>query len=139
MDEHDPRFEIDELLKPIDWQSFFMAIGRAVIFGLAAAGIATFLGCSTIDPNNRVEGWPQLEIVAKKVSFDEVQERCRQFVGWGQWPMACASFLFHVGKCHVYYAFDWALDHEVSHCQGLDHPGSNDMRAMLKDWKSRAH
>ena len=50
MDEHDPRFEIDELLRPIDWQSFFMAIGRAVLFGLAAAVIATFLGgCDDIE------------------------------------------------------------------------------------------
>lgn len=36
-------------------------------------------------------------------------------------------------------AFDWSLDHERQHCLGFDHVGSDDMRAMLKDWKSRAH
>ena len=47
MDEHDSRFNpshIPDELLPMDWGSFFAAIGRAVLFGLAAAGIAQFLG-----------------------------------------------------------------------------------------------
>lgn len=49
MDEHDhdPQFNpshIPDELLPMDWGSFFAAIGRAVLFGLAAAGIAQFLG-----------------------------------------------------------------------------------------------
>ena len=43
-DEHSPYYEIPDELLPIDWGSFFAAIGRAVLFGLAAAGVATFLG-----------------------------------------------------------------------------------------------
>jgi hypothetical protein len=104
---------------------------------LAAASLVVLASCSTIDPNNKVDGWPDLHIVEHKVSFDEVQDRCRSFVGWGQWPMACASFLFHLGECRIYYAFDWTLEHERSHCRGLDHVGSDDMRKMLRDWRAR--
>lgn len=52
MDEHDPRFDpsIPDELLPIDWGSFFSAIGRAVLFGMAAAVIVTFLGgCDDFD------------------------------------------------------------------------------------------
>ena len=109
-----------------------------VICGLLLAALAVSLSsCSTIDPQNRVEGWPNLEIVERKVSFGEVQDKCRPFVGWGQWPMACATFYFREAQCRIYYAFDWALPHERQHCKGFDHPGSNDMRAMYRDWKAR--
>ena len=43
-DEHSPYHEIPDELLPIDWPSFFAAIGRAVFFGMAAAGVAQFLG-----------------------------------------------------------------------------------------------
>lgn len=141
MDEHDPRFDpaLEDDLLPASWGAFLKSIGVACLLGLAAAGVATFLGgCSTIDPQNKVDGWPELEIIERKVSFDAVQEKCGQYVGWGQWPMACATFYFNQAKCVIWYAFDWSLDHERQHCLGFDHVGSNDMRAMLKDWNSRA-
>jgi hypothetical protein len=37
--------------------------------------VVLLAGCTTIDPNNRVEGWPDLHVVERKVSFDEVQDR----------------------------------------------------------------
>jgi hypothetical protein len=48
MDEHDPRFNPDDLV-PYDWPSFFAGIGRAVLLALAAAGIVTLLGCDSAE------------------------------------------------------------------------------------------
>ena len=91
--------------------------------------------CTTIDYSNKVEGWPDLKIVEKKVSFDEVQDLCRPYVGWGQWPMACALYYFQTASCVIYYAFDWTLEHERAHCQGLDHSGSTDMQTMWNKYR----
>ena len=103
---------------------------------ISAALVLALGACSTIDQNNRVADWPELKIVEHKVSFDEVQDRCRAFVGWGQWPMACAEFYFHAATCRIYYAFDWTLQHERAHCLGYDHAGSDAMRRMWGEWKA---
>lgn len=80
-----------------------------------------------------------MAVVEEKVSFDEVQEQCRRFVGWGQWPMACAVFYFQSARCHIFYAFDWALEHERMHCLGYDHPGDTSMREALQRFKASQH
>lgn len=134
MDEHSPYWQPPQTKAA----EFFSALVRGVLFAAAIAMLLTLLGCSTIDPNNHVQGWPELQVVENKVSFDDVQTKCGAYVGWGQWPMACATFYFKTAKCVIWYAFDWSLEHELQHCKGFDHPGSNDMRAMLKDWNSRA-
>jgi hypothetical protein len=128
------------------WAEFFWsrtqkakaAFRRGYALGfLSALILVSIFGCTTIDQNNRVEGWPEMDIVEHKVSFDDVQTKCGAYVGWGQWPMACATFYFRQAKCVIWYAFDWSLEHERQHCLGFDHIGSNDMRAMLRDWRSR--
>jgi hypothetical protein len=48
LDEHDPRFNPDDLI-PYDWPSFFAGIGRAIFLALAAAGIVSLLGCDDFD------------------------------------------------------------------------------------------
>ena len=133
MDEHDQKFDPDEI-----WEEEIPGVHWVILPIAVALILALLMGCSTIDPNNRVEGWPELQVVENKVSFDEVQEKCRPYVGWGQWPMACALYYLQTANCVIYYAFDWSLEHERAHCKGYDHPGSNDMRAMLKNWNSRA-
>lgn len=105
-------------------------------FQFTASAMVLTTACSTIDPNSHVDGWPELMPVEHRVSFNEVQDRCRTFVGWGQLPMACAAFHFRDLECHIYYAFDWALEHERQHCLGYDHPGSEEMRLMLRAWKA---
>ena len=93
--------------------------------------VAALSACSTIDPHNRVEGWPELRVTEYRVSLDEVQERCRPYVSFGQWPMACAVFYLRAAQCHIFYAYEWTLEHERQHCAGYDHVGSNHMREML--------
>jgi hypothetical protein len=104
---------------------------------LALFAAAAMAGCSTIDYDNRVDGWPQLREVEHKISFFEVQDRCHAFVGWGQWPLACATFHFRERECHIWYAFDWSLDHERGHCRGHDHPGEGHMARMWSIWNER--
>jgi hypothetical protein len=135
-DEHSPHWKPEDQTSLID---FLGAVARGFLFAAAIAMFLTLLGCSTIDPQNKVEGWPELQVVENRVSFDDVQIKCGQYVGWGQWPMACATFYFQTAKCVIWYAFDWSLEHERQHCLGFDHPGSNDMRAMWKDWQARDH
>jgi hypothetical protein len=56
MDEHDPRFNPDDLI-PYDWSSFFAGIGRALLLALAAAGIVTLLGCDDYERRVRIQEW----------------------------------------------------------------------------------
>ena len=143
MDEHDPRFDpsLDDLM-PHDWASFLAGIGRAVLLALAAAGVATFLGgCSTIDPQNRVEGWPDLQVTEFRVAYEEMRSRCDRYVAFGMIPLACAEFNLNARSCHIWLDRDYApahiVEHERMHCSGHDHFGSTHMADMYKQWSSR--
>jgi hypothetical protein len=104
--------------------------------------LAAFLtACSTIE-HERVEGWPQLEIVEHYVPHAEMQDRCLKYVGFGMSPEACAEFDLAARKCHVWYSADYpplrfVRDHERLHCAGYDHVGSNGMQLFLHQYLVR--
>jgi hypothetical protein len=97
--------------------------------------------CSTIE-HQRVNGWPQLEIVEHYVPRQEMQERCVRYVGFGMAPEACAEFDLAARKCHIWYSSEsprlsFVRKHELLHCAGYDHVGSTGMRALLHQHLAR--
>jgi hypothetical protein len=97
--------------------------------------------CSTIE-HQRVEGWPELEIVEHYVPHREMQERCVRYVGFGMAPEACAEFDLAARKCHVWYSAEspplgFVRRHEHLHCAGYDHVGSAAMQQFLNQYLAR--
>ena len=102
---------------------------------------ALLTACSTVD-HQRVEGWPQLEIVEHYVPRAEMQERCTRYVGFGMSPEACAEFDLMARKCHVWLSSDsltpgFIRKHEHLHCAGYDHVGSAAMQQFLTQHLAR--
>ena len=85
---------------------------------------------STIDYNNRVENWPTLEPRIHVVSYDEMYKVCSKYGEFGKEVLACAKFTYDPPICDVWVTDPdgWTLQHELDHCLGYDHPGSNEMR-----------
>ena len=73
------------------------------------AALLLVTACSTIE-HQRVDGWPQLEIVEHYVPYREMQERCVRYVGFGMAPEACAEFDLPARKCHIWYSADPPCD-----------------------------
>ena len=94
--------------------------------------------------HQRVEGWPQLEVVEHQVPEREMQERCQRYVGFGMVPLACAEFDLAARKCHIWYGGDsrppgFIRRHEHLHCAGYDHPGSTAMQQYLESYLRTYH
>jgi hypothetical protein len=97
--------------------------------------------CATVD-HQRVEGWPELEIVEHYVPHREMQDRCVRYVGFGMAPEACAEFDLAARKCHIWYSADslpvgFVRKHERLHCAGYDHVGSAAMQQFLNQHLAR--
>lgn len=102
---------------------------------LLLALVAQLAGCSVMS-DQRVDGWPALEIVEHHVSGANVQERCARYVGFGMVPVACAEFDLAARKCHLWFNAEqppasFVVEHERQHCRGFDHIGSTNMRDFL--------
>ena len=98
-------------------------------------------GCAMIG-HQRVEGWPELEVVEHQVPEREMQERCQRYVGFGMVPLACAEFDLAARKCHIWYGGDsrppgFIRRHEHLHCAGYDHLGSTGMQRFLDQYTAR--
>ena len=91
-------------------------------------------GCATI-AHERVEGWPELQIVEHRVPAEEMTERCRKYTAFGSIPLACAEFNLHARRCDIWLSRSFApqtiVEHERLHCAGYDHVGSSSMREFL--------
>jgi len=100
---------------------------------------ATLSACTTVG-HERVEGWPELQIVEHRVSASEMYERCRKYVGFGMLPMACAEFNLATRRCDIWLVGSFAprsiVEHERLHCQGHDHAGATSMRDFLARWNA---
>jgi hypothetical protein len=111
-----------------------MRFGLAFLLALAG-------GCATI-AHERVDGWPELQIVEHRVPAEEMLERCRKYTGFGALPLACAEFNLVTRRCDIWLNKSFApqaiLDHERLHCQGYDHVGSNGMREFLARYQAAA-
>lgn len=85
--------------------------------------------------HERVEGWPELEIVEHHVPAQAMLERCRKYVGFGSVPLACAEFNLVVLRCDIWlnesFAPPTVVEHERLHCRGYDHVGSTGMARYL--------
>lgn len=106
----------------------------------AAVLVALLSGCSAIDANNRVAGWPELRIIEHRVSNAEMRARCSQYVAWGMIPAACSEFNLSAGVCHIWLDRDFApafiVEHERAHCAGYEHVGDDSQARMLARWKA---
>src|SRR5688572_29565577 len=104
----------------------------AVLAALAA-------GCATMD-HERVEGWPELQIVEHYVPVDEMRARCRKYVGFGALPLACAEFNLAARRCDIWLSRSFAprsiVEHEWLHCRGYDHVGATNMRDLLERYQA---
>jgi hypothetical protein len=110
---------------------------RKILVVLAAA----LSGCSVIG-HEKVEGWPQLEVVEHYVPHAEMRDRCAPYVGFGMSPEACAEFDLVRLKCHIWFSADFPpqdfiVKHERMHCAGYDHVGSTGMQRYLSYHQSR--
>jgi hypothetical protein len=100
---------------------------------------ALIAGCGTI-AHERVEGWPELEIVEHYVSAEAMHERCRKYVGFGSLPLACAEFNLVARRCDIWLSQSFApraiVEHERLHCRGYDHVGATTMRDFLARYQA---
>ena len=107
---------------------------------LQAAALLLVAGCSSIDVNNRVDGWPELRVIEHRVSHQEMRARCDKYVAWGMIPAACSEFNLSAGVCHIWldegFAPAFIVEHERLHCTGHDHVGSSHMADMFARWKA---
>jgi len=86
--------------------------------------------------HQRVDGWPELQIVEHFVPHRDMQDRCARYVGFGMVPEACAEFDLAARKCHIWFSADspplgFVRRHERLHCAGYDHVGSTAMQQFL--------
>jgi hypothetical protein len=101
------------------------------------------LSACTVVGHEKVQSWPQMEIVEHHVPHAVMRERCAKYVGFGMTPEACAEFDFAGNRCHLWFSADfppnrWMLEHERLHCQGYDHIGMTTMAEMLARWQAAA-
>jgi hypothetical protein len=94
-----------------------------------------FAGCSAID-HQRVEGWPELQIVEHRVPAEEMVSRCQKYTGAASLPLACAEFNLVARRCDIWLSQSFApraiVEHERMHCAGYDHVGSTNMQRFLE-------
>lgn len=95
--------------------------------------------CSTMD-HERVEGWPQLQIVEHYVPAETMLQRCRKYAGFGSVPLACAEFNLVARRCDIWLSQSMAwpslVEHERLHCRGYDHVGETNMRDFLARYQA---
>jgi hypothetical protein len=113
---------------------------RAQLGGPTALGLmsAIVAACAVIggDP---VTGWPELQKVEHYVPHHEMRERCSRYVSFGMAPEACAEFDFAAGRCDLWFSADfppapYVVEHERLHCQGYEHAGEHELRAILAQY-----
>jgi hypothetical protein len=112
---------------------------RALIAALTFPLIAATAACTSIG-HEKVEGWPELEIIERRVSSDEMYQRCSKYVAFGMLPMACAEFNLATRRCEIWLVKDFApkniVEHERLHCLGYDHVGETAMRDFLTRYRA---
>ena len=99
---------------------------------------AALAACTTVG-HEKVEDWPELEIVEHRVSSAQMYDRCRKYVAFGMLPMACAEFNLATQRCDIWLVEGFAprpiVEHERLHCQGHDHVGETSMRDFLTNYR----
>ena len=92
--------------------------------------------------HQRVEGWPELQVVEHRVPAEEMVARCQKYVGAASLPLACAEFKLAARRCDIWLERLCAARRRRAralHCAGYDHVGSTNMkRAFSKRIRARA-
>jgi hypothetical protein len=108
------------------------------VLGLAV--LAALTGCTVIDRHERVPGWPELKVIERHVSHQEMRDRCSKYAPPLSAPEGCTLFYLDQGEAHIYVSKEFplpsVLEHERLHAAGYDHIGSSGMRRMLVAWKA---
>ena len=95
--------------------------------------------CSTME-HERVEGWPELQIVEHYVPAEAMLQRCSKYAGFGSVPLACAEFNLATRRCDIWLSQGMAwkslVEHERLHCRGYDHVGETNMRDFLARYQA---
>lgn len=118
---------------------------KLATMGAAAALTIAAASCTTIDTSAPPPAdFPQLAVHEHAVKFGEFWGHCYRYVGWG-WrligalPSACAEVNFAENRCDVWYPQDSITpdvrEHELEHCRGYDHPGSDSIRGAWLAWR----
>lgn len=110
------------------------AVTMAILLALLLA-IALMSGC-TIVSGSRTADWPQLRVTEHKMTLQQVQAKCDQFVLPFMSSYACSWVNLDAGTCDIYYFTDWTLEHERKHCEGYDHVGSSLFDDLVARWKA---
>jgi hypothetical protein len=76
-------------------------VKRALLF------VAVLLSGCTMIGEERVEGWPELQIVEHYVPHHVMRERCMKYVPLLMSPEACAEFDFVANRCDLWFSADF--------------------------------
>lgn len=103
--------------------------------------VVALAGCTLIG-HERVEGWPELEIVEHHVPHRVMRDRCMKYVPWYMSPEACAEFDFAARRCDLWFSADfpppaYIVEHERNHCRGYEHVGDGTLRGILAEHVGR--
>lgn len=106
---------------------------------ISSALLCALLAACTVIGTERVQGWPQMQVIEHYVPHARMRDKCAQYVGFGESPMACAEFDFAAKRCDIWYSADFPpqdfiKDHERKHCLGYEHAGEHEMAAMLRNY-----
>jgi hypothetical protein len=109
-----------------------VSCARAFVAALSSVACA----CTTIG-SEKVDGWPELSIVAHYVPASEMRARCARYMPFGFVAQSCAEFDFVAAECHVWFNRDFppqraVVEHERSHCLGYDHAGEHTLSRLLE-------
>lgn len=112
--------------------------------GLLATYLSLLAGCTMINTHKQPPSdWPKLKTSIHKVGFWELQKICGS-LGGGliTQNFGCAWIFFDKGTCEVYFAADdqesadLVIAHELMHCDGFDHLGSQALAQGWIEWKA---
>jgi hypothetical protein len=106
---------------------------------LVLAMVSAIAAACTVIAGDPVTGWPEMQTVEHRVPHNEMRERCARYVGFGMSPEACAEFNFAAGRCDLWFSADfppaaYVVEHERQHCQGFEHAGEHELRAILAQY-----
>ena len=106
----------------------------------ALTPIFVFLASCAVIDHQRVEGWPELQIVENRVPAEEMVSRCQKYTGAASLPLACAEFNLNARRCDIWLSESFApraiVEHERLHCAGYDHVGSTNMQRFLATYRA---
>lgn len=88
-------------------------------------------GCTTVTPldlnNKPAADWPKLKVTVYHVTKEKMAAACSGAHFEAGTPVACSLISLSKKTCDIYTTTDEddVMQHELGHCRGYDHVGSN--------------